>query len=320
MKQIMDSWYKQSAPMISFKEGKSLLHNFFVYGREGLTINPYQGCHHRCGYCYATYDWSPEFYDHIYTKINASNLLYNELKKGRRKISSPVMISSATDAYQPAEMKYGITRECVKVLQKFRIPYYIFTKSIIIERDLELHRRYADKCFIVWSITTCEEKVKRIIEPGTPNFDSIFEVIKKFSMSGVQCVINIDPIIPFITDSKYNFEQILNNAVTSEVRFISSAILRLRADIWQRVQMILHTLNKGDIQKEYEQIYNINDFTITKNSLIADHQYCYKVLNLVKNECKKRYLRYEFPKLINEKYNSISKDNSKVITILDFIK
>ena len=49
-------------------------------------------------------EWSPEFYDHIYTKINAVNLLYNELKKGK-KISYPVMISSATDAYQPAENK-----------------------------------------------------------------------------------------------------------------------------------------------------------------------------------------------------------------------
>jgi len=157
----MGSWYKRSTPIISFKEGKSL-RNFFVYGKKGLTINPYQGCHHRCGYCYATYQWSPEFYDHIYTKINAANLLYNELKKVK-KISCPVMISSATDAYQPAEIKYGITRECVKLLQKFGVPYYIFIKSTIIERDLELHKQYSNNCFIVWSITTCDDTVKRII-------------------------------------------------------------------------------------------------------------------------------------------------------------
>ena len=30
----MDSWYKRSTPLISFKEGKSLLRNFFVYGKK----------------------------------------------------------------------------------------------------------------------------------------------------------------------------------------------------------------------------------------------------------------------------------------------
>jgi DNA repair photolyase len=39
------------------------------------------------------------------------------------------MISSATDAYQPAEVKYGLTRKCIEVLQKYHVPYYVFTKS-----------------------------------------------------------------------------------------------------------------------------------------------------------------------------------------------
>ena len=82
----MNLWYDNSAPAISVKKGKSLLHNFFVYGKEGLTINPYQGCHHRCGYCYATYDWSPEFFDHIYAKINAADLLYEQIRKRKKTI------------------------------------------------------------------------------------------------------------------------------------------------------------------------------------------------------------------------------------------
>lgn len=314
----MDSWYKRSTPLISFKEGKSLLRNFFVYGKKGLTINPYQGCHHRCGYCYATYEWSPEFYDHIYTKINAVNLLYNELKKGK-KISYPVMISSATDAYQPAEIKYCITRECVKALQKFDVPYYIFTKSTIIERDLELHKQYSDNCFIVWSITTCDETIKRIIEPGTPTSDSIFKVIKKFAMGGVKCAINIDPIMPFITDSKSTFEKILNYAAANGVQYVSSGILRLRADIWKRVQFILQTLHKQDVIKQYVKIYNINNYTITKYSLLVENEYSYKILNLVRNECRKRSLQYKFPNLINKKNHDVSNKNSRVVTLLDYI-
>ena len=36
----LTSWYKKSAPLFTAKESKSILHDFFVYGKEGLTINP----------------------------------------------------------------------------------------------------------------------------------------------------------------------------------------------------------------------------------------------------------------------------------------
>ena len=81
----LTSWYKKSAPLFTAKESKSILHDFFVYGKEGLTINPYNGCRRRCGYCYATYEWSPEFYDQIYAKINATDLLYKRVRILERK-------------------------------------------------------------------------------------------------------------------------------------------------------------------------------------------------------------------------------------------
>lgn len=315
----MNLWYENSAPAISGKKGKSLLHNFFVYGKEGLTINPYQGCHHRCGYCYATYDWSPEFFNHIYAKINAADLLYEQIRKRKIRVSHPVMISSATDAYQPAELKYAITRQCVQVLQKFEIPYYIFTKSKIIERDLELHKRYSDKCFIVWSITTCNEEVKRIIEPGTPTFDSLFNVIEKFTKSEIQCVVNIDPILPLITDSKSDLEKILDAAVTSGVKFISGAILRLRSDIWERLKSMLDLLKMPDAKKQYEQIYNIQEPIKGNNSFNAENKYSYRILNMLMKECDKRDLKYGFPNLTLENGYS-SADNLKMVTLFDFIK
>ena len=43
----LSSWYKKSAPLFTAKESKSILHDFFVYGKEGVTINPYNGCQHR---------------------------------------------------------------------------------------------------------------------------------------------------------------------------------------------------------------------------------------------------------------------------------
>lgn len=315
----MNSWYKGSTPILSTKESKSILHNFFVYGHLGLTINPYNGCQHRCGYCYATYEWSPEFYDHVYAKINASELLKKHIESWKKDEINPVMIASATDAYQPAEMKYFITRKCVEVLQSFGIPYYIFTKSVIIDRDLELHKNYSDNCFIVWSVTTNNENLKRIIEPGTPTSKSIFKVIEKFSKSGIKCVINIDPILPFITDSKKDISSILDTAKDIGIDYVSGAILRIRYDIWERIKYILQILNMNNITKKYEKIFKFKDPLTSKKKLITDSEYSESIMQYLENEVKKRKMKFGFPSLHNKKI-SYSKSKKDRVTLLDFIK
>src|ERR1044072_4101442 len=130
-------WHNGKAPIFEQKESKSIIHPFAVKNYNGLAINPYQGCGHRCAYCYATYEWSPAFYDKVYAKSNASQVLDKQLAAWKATTIDPVMVSSATDAYQPAELRFELTRKCVKVLQKYNVPYYVFTKSVIIERDLE---------------------------------------------------------------------------------------------------------------------------------------------------------------------------------------
>ena len=315
----MNSWYKISTPIISTKESKSILHNFFVYGSVGLTINPYNGCQHRCGYCYATYEWSPEFYDHIYAKINAAELLIKHIQSWKKDEINPVMIASATDAYQPAELKYSITRKCVKVLQSFGIPYYIFTKSIIIERDLELHKDYSNNCFIVWSITTNKENLKRIIEPGTPTSKSVFGVIEKFSKSGIKCVINIDPIIPLITDSAKDISSILDSASDIGVKYITGAILRIRYDIWERIKYILQILNIDNSIKNYEKIFKFKDPINSKKNLIAEREYSDSIMKYLRYEVDKRNMIFGLP-LLNTKKMHSTKSKKDLVTLLDFIK
>ena len=147
----MNMWYSKHSPVFETKNSKSIVHPFIVKGHRGLTINPYQGCQHRCGYCYATYEWSPEFYDKIYVKSNAPEVLESQLKSWKSETIEPVMVSSATDAYQPAELKYGLTQKCIEVLQKHNVPYYVFTKSTLIERDLKLHQKYKDLLGMVYN-------------------------------------------------------------------------------------------------------------------------------------------------------------------------
>jgi len=287
-------WYSNDSPYIRAKTSKSVLHKFVTKEPEGLTVNPYVGCQHRCLYCYATYEWSPEFYDTIYAKLNSPELLAKELKKWKEKEVEPVMFSSATDCYQQLEGILGLTRSCVEELQRQNVPYLIITKASSIIRDLELHARYKDKCAIVWSLTTIDEKVKRLIEPSTPTATNLLQTIKRFADNGVTCGVNIDPIIPCITDSQEMLKELVDQCADAGVRFISAGMLRLRSDIWGRTKSFLVSIGRNDIIKKMEKIYFSN---ITKSSyyFLADKAYSEPIIEFVKASVKRRHITVGFP-------------------------
>jgi DNA repair photolyase len=303
---VVNTWHSKDSPVFETKNSKSIVHPFIVKGHRGLTINPYQGCQHRCGYCYATYEWSPEFYEKIYAKSNAPEVLESQLKSWKSDTIEPVMVSSATDAYQPAELKYGLTRKCIEILQKYNVPYYVFTKSKIIERDLQLHQKYKDDCFLVWSITTTDEKIRRVIEPGTPPAHSMFMVIKKFADAGVCCGVSIDPILPFISDSPDHVQEIVDSCYDAGVAYVFGALLRLRSDIWERVKMILELLHiENGIDQYKNVIYQFKEPLKPWFNLGANKSYETSVLQRLKEKVSEKGMIFDFPDLIrNVRLNS----------------
>lgn len=287
-------WYNMHAPEYEQKASRSIIHPFNVRGYSGLTINPYQGCQHRCAYCYATYEWSPEFYDRIYAKSNAPEILERELASWKGSRVEPVMVSSATDAYQPAELRYGLTRKCIQVLQKYNVPYYVFTKSAIIERDLELHAGYRQNCFVVWSVTTCNEQIRRIVEPGTPPAAKIFETIEKFASTGVPCGVNVDPIMPLVTDSESEMRAVVDACRRAGVRHVFGAMLRLRTDIWERMKAALALLGVENGVDRYKKIYGFEE-PLVGNYVACDKKYSKKVTDRLEELVRANGMICDFP-------------------------
>jgi DNA repair photolyase len=286
-------WYKGAAT-IERKKSKSLIHPFVVRNFNGLTINPYQGCGHRCAYCYATYQWSPDFYDKIYAKSNAAEVLEAQLRKWKSDTIDPVMVSSATDCYQPAELRHGLTRKCIEVLQDYNVPYYVFTKSSLIERDLELHRRYSHNCSVIWSITTCNERTRRIIEPGTPPAARIFATIRKFTDSGVSCGVNVDPIIPLVTDTDKELDAIVSECKDAGLKHVVGSLMRMRADIWDRMKIVLRLLDVPSGEQQYKRIFSFEE-PVGSSYLSADLKYEERILGLLQLKIKGQQMLFKFP-------------------------
>ena len=115
------------------------------------SINPYRGCEHGCVYCFArpTHAWlglSPglDFETRLFHKPDAPELLRKELTKpGYR--CQPLALGINTDGWQPVERRNGLTRRLLEVLEEFGHPVAIVTKSALIERDIDILARMAER-------------------------------------------------------------------------------------------------------------------------------------------------------------------------------
>ena len=168
------------------------------------SMNPYQGCEHGCIYCYARgshqywgYSSGAEFEQNILIKKNAPELLEKALLNPNWK-ADHIMLSGNTDCYQPAERKLGITRQLLEVFLKFKHPVGIITKNSLIERDIDLLKNWPSTGWwrVTLSLTTLDEKLKRIMEPRTSSANSVLRTISNLNQAGIPVNVNVAPIVP----------------------------------------------------------------------------------------------------------------------------
>jgi DNA repair photolyase len=160
-------------------------------------LNAYVGCQHKCIYCYAKFmkrftghrePWG----DFVDVKINARELLAKEVKK--KKIGR-VWISGVCDAYQPLEKKYQLTKGCIEILVENGWPFTIQTKSPLVIRDIEILKKSTD-CEVGFTITTADEKVRKIFEPNAPPIANRVEALDILHSSGIRTFVMIAPLLP----------------------------------------------------------------------------------------------------------------------------
>ena len=172
------------------------------------SMNPYQGCEHGCVYCYARnshnywgYSAGIEFEQKILVKKNAAQLLEQQLKKKNWQAAT-IMLSGNTDCYQPAEKKFGITREILEVLLKYRHPVGVITKNSLILRDLDLLQALNKHRLVRVSIslTSLDEEVRRLLEPRTATAAQRLKAIQALAEAGIPVNVMLAPIIPGIND------------------------------------------------------------------------------------------------------------------------
>jgi DNA repair photolyase len=200
-------------------------------------LNLYRGCEHNCTYCDGRaekYNASPSFGEEVEVKTNAVEVLARELDPAHKRKQFKrgyVMVGGGVgDSYQPAEAKYGLMAKTLGLLGSLRKPVFVLTKSVLVERDLDLLRTMNRDTGVIlgMSFSSVNEKLSALLEPGVPGPRERLRVLKRFHDAGIPCGMYLMPIVPCITDTPAELDRSVKAAKDAGADFVVFGAMTLK--------------------------------------------------------------------------------------------
>lgn len=217
-------------------------------------VNPYTGCANACAYCYASFmgrfvnksidDWG----EYVYAKTNAVEVFRKDLGRlsaAQRKAS--IFISSVTDPYQAAELKYRLTRGILEVLDSEKYPgeVGILTKSNIVLRDVDLFKSLPN-AEVGMTITTTDDALSRLMEARAPSASVRLDTLRKLHDQGVNTYAFIGPLLPHMKNRPELLERLFSEIASAGVEYVYVEHINLKSYIKERLWKI--------VEKEPEEV------------------------------------------------------------------
>lgn len=194
---------------------KTILSGYKGHGwfNSNYNMNLYKGCIHGCIYCDSRSNcYNIENFDEVVLKENALEILEKELRAKKKK--GIIMTGAMSDPYNPFEKDEKVTREALKLIDKYMYGVSIITKSDMVTRDIDILSKIATHSSVTVNITitTANDEITKKIEPFAPSSKRRFEAIKKLSGKDINVGVLLTPTLPFINDTKENITSIIKKA------------------------------------------------------------------------------------------------------------
>lgn len=231
------------------------------------SLNPYRGCEFGCRYCYARY--THEFMElrgplQFERQIYAKQWSEVDFRRQLRRIpsSQAIGIGTATDPYQPAERRFGITRKMLGVLAGERgRTLSLVTKSDLVARDADLLREISrgNILHVGITITTVDARLARLLESYAPAPELRLGALARLREAGVMAGVLANPVMPCLTDSRASLGALAAAARRAGAVSLHGGLLFLKPCAW-KVFLPFLELHFPDLAPRYRALFGSGAF------------------------------------------------------------
>ncbi len=209
-----------------------------------LTINPYVGCRHGCGYCYAPFighnKHTPfeQWGQRVGVKENLPGVLERELRRQTFR-DKAVFLSSITDPYQPVERHARLTRRALALLASagHRGTVMVMTKSPLVARDADLLGRLNSDVGL--SLTPEDDPISRAVERDVPPVQARLEVLAGLNRAGLRTYVFVGPIFNHLEQHRECLSRLLEGIREAGTREVYLAWFNARVAVKRQMARCL---------------------------------------------------------------------------------
>lgn len=175
-----------------------------------------RGCTHDCVYCYAKAEltvhgyWNKPFpmpidiseiWKTFYTVFETDkNSKWRPVMEKR----VPLRIGSMSDSFMHMDQKYGVTKELLRILDYYKYPYLVFTRSDLVAHDTYMNLLNPDLCSIQMSLSSTDDNLNKLIEGGAPSAKRRLKAIQKLTQNGFWTTVRLNPFFPIYADGYFS--------------------------------------------------------------------------------------------------------------------
>lgn len=175
-----------------------------------------RGCVHDCVYCYAKAELTVHGYwnNPFPMPVDVSDIwktFYNVFETDKktkwREVMEkrvPLRIGSMSDSFMFMDQKYGVTKELLRILDHYKYPYVIFTRSDLVAHDDYMSLLNPELCSVQMSISSTDDKLNNLIEKGAPSAKRRLKALQKLTQNGFWTTVRLNPFFPIYADGYYS--------------------------------------------------------------------------------------------------------------------